>query len=365
MTKLPADLLARPAEEAVRRLALSQLERAAAARQQLVEGDREEALHDFRVALRRLRSLLRSHRSAFSVEFPRKPLRRLAALARDTNPGRDAEVQLAWLETFANDLKPAERAGHRELARELAFRRDESYRKVEREIVRDFAAIADDLGKRLVTYQIAVDLERPSRPPSFAAATREALVRGTGELFEKLALIESAADETEGHAARIAAKRLRYLAEPAVPWSEAAREPVAALKSLQDLLGELHDGQLLAAHVGQALAEIESKRAQELIEATLDGPDVTQAAAISPRRRERSGLIAIARRLGTRRNELFAALAEGWLGDSAPARERLVAALGALGQALAAPPRRPRRPRPPRPPRPPRAPAKPAPRRSN
>ena len=70
--KIPADLLARPAEEAVRRLALVQLERAAAARSQLVEGDREEALHDFRVALRRLRSLLRSHRSVFAVEFPKK-----------------------------------------------------------------------------------------------------------------------------------------------------------------------------------------------------------------------------------------------------------------------------------------------------
>ena len=74
--KIPADLLTRPAEEAVRRLALVQLERAAEARTQLVEGDRNEALHDFRVALRRLRSLLRSHRSRFSVEFPKKALRR-------------------------------------------------------------------------------------------------------------------------------------------------------------------------------------------------------------------------------------------------------------------------------------------------
>ena len=121
-------------------------------------------MHDFRVALRRLRSLLRSHRSAFSVEFPKKTIRRLAAMARDTNPGRDAEVQLAWLSSFAEELKPAERAGHRELARELAARRDESYRKVEREIVRDFAGIAEELGTRLVTYQVTVDLEHPSRP---------------------------------------------------------------------------------------------------------------------------------------------------------------------------------------------------------
>jgi len=333
--KLPADLLARPAEEAVRRLALVQLERAAVARAQLVEGDHEEALHDFRVALRRLRSLLRSHRAAFTIEFPKKALRRVAALARDTNPGRDAEVQLAWLLSFAGELKPTERAGHRELVRDLTERRDESYRKVEREIVRDFAAIAEGLGARLVAYQISVDLEHSSRPRSFAAASREALTRGGQELLEKLARIESVADEAAGHAARIAAKRLRYLAEPIAAWIEAAVRPVELLRALQDLLGELHDGQLLAALVAHALAEIESKRAQTLIAATLDGPTANPQAGTPVRRRERAGLIAVARRLGTRRSAHFEALAKDWLGENAPLRLELIAALKELHEALA------------------------------
>ncbi len=344
--KIPADLLARPAEEAVRRLALAQLEKAAAARDQLVEGDRDEALHDFRVALRRLRSLLRSHRAAFTVEFPKKTLRRLAALARDTNPGRDAEVQLAWLATLAGDLKPAERAGHRELVRDLTERRDESYRKVEREILRNFAAIAEELGARLVVYQISVDLERSSRPRSFAAATREALARSGEELFEKLAKIETVTDESAGHAARIAAKRLRYLAEPLAPWIEATGRPVELLRALQDLLGEWHDGQLLAAHVAHALAEIESKRAQSLIAATLDGSAANPQAGAPVRRRERAGLIAVARRLGGRRSELFESLAHDWLGESAPLRLELLATLKALDEALAPRPgRQSRRPR--------------------
>ncbi len=165
--------------------------------------------------------------------------------------------------------------------RDLALRRDESYRKVEREIVRDFAGIAEDLGARLAAYQVAVDLERPSRPPSFAAATRAALVHGGEEFFDKLARIETVADEPAGHAARIAAKRLRYLAEPVAPWIAAARRPVELLKALQDLLGELRDGQLLAGLVAHALAEIESKRAQRLIAVTLDGAD----AAATHRRR--------------------------------------------------------------------------------
>ena len=338
--KIPADLLARPAEEAVRRLALVHLERAGEARKQLVEGDRDEALHDLRVALRRLRSLLRSHRSSFSVEFPKKALRRVAELARDTNPGRDAEVQLAWLASFAEELKPAERSGHRELARELAQRRDESYRKVEREIVRNFTAIADDLGARLAVYHIAVDLGRPARPATFAAATREALSPVAAELFAKLGAIATAADEAAGHAARIAAKRLRYLVEPVAPWLPAASRPVELLKDLQDLLGELHDGQLLAAHVGHSLAEIESKRAQQLIESTLEGSLPPAQAPAPSRRRERAGLIAVARMLGARRSQLFARLAEDWLGENAPRREELAGELVKVADALASAPRR-------------------------
>lgn len=340
MTSLPADLLQRPAEEAVRRLALVQLDRAMEARRRLVEGDREEALHDFRVALRRLRSLLRSHRAAFSVEFPKKELRRLAVLARATNPGRDAEVQLGWISTFTAELKPAERAGHRELARELADLRDECYRKVEREIVRDFEGIARDLADRLAKYRVAVDLDRPARPPGFAAATREALARSAAELDAKLAQISTAADDDAGHAARIAAKRLRYVVEPIAPWIDAAQAPVELLKGLQDLLGELHDGQLLAAHVGRALADIESKRAQRLVEATFDGPDAPAAPVAPQRRRERAGLLAVARRLGARRSELFLELAHAWLGEEAPRRLRLAEALAELDRALAAPPRR-------------------------
>lgn len=341
MKVLPPDLLLHPAEEAVRRLALVQLERAGEARTRLVEGDREEALHDFRVALRRLRSVLRSHRTVFSVEFPKKQLRRLADLARFTNPGRDAEVQLAWLGTFAAELKPGERAGYRELARELAELRDGSYRQVERQIVSDFVGISERLGARLVAYRIAVDLDRPTRPPSFAAATRDALARSATELFARLAEIETAADDGAGHAARIAAKRLRYVAEPVAPWIDAARRPVELLKDLQDLLGELRDGQLLAARVGRALAEIESKRARRLVEATLEGPQTPLRPAAPQRRRERAGLLAVARRLGARRSELFRELAEGWLGDAPPRRQQLAAALAGLDRALAEPPRRP------------------------
>jgi CHAD domain-containing protein len=335
---VPADLLARSAEEAVRRLALAELERAEAARERLVAGDRDEALHDLRVALRRLRSLLRSHRAEFSLEFPKKLVRRLGDLASSTNPGRDAEVQVAWLAPLAGALRPAERAGHLALLRQLEERRDDCYRKVEREIVRDFGDLAAALRERLSSYRVEIRLDRPAKAPTFAAATLAALGRGEAELREKLVAVHAATDETEAHDARIAAKRLRYLIEPVVAWATEGRAPVKRLKDLQDHLGELHDCQLLAAHVAGSLAELESRRAQELVEATLGGPSAADA---RPRRpppsRERTGLLAVARALGTRRNELFTAVASGWLGEHAPELMALRAELARLEERLAAP----------------------------
>jgi hypothetical protein len=56
-----AGLLDRPTKAAVRLLALGLLEEAEAGRRALHGGEDAEALHDLRVALRRLRSCLRSY----------------------------------------------------------------------------------------------------------------------------------------------------------------------------------------------------------------------------------------------------------------------------------------------------------------
>ena len=60
---------------------------------EVITKDRE-ALHDFRVAVRRLRSVLRAYRRWLGRAAARKARRRFRSLAATTNDGRDAEVQL-------------------------------------------------------------------------------------------------------------------------------------------------------------------------------------------------------------------------------------------------------------------------------
>src|ERR1051325_8498431 len=118
MPKAPPDLLARPAGNAAALIGLTLLEGARAALGRLADPDDTEALHDFRVALRRLRSTLRGFRPELGDAVPKKLQRRLRDLARTTGAGRDAEVQLAWIRDHAG--APRWRGGGR-VARRLGL----------------------------------------------------------------------------------------------------------------------------------------------------------------------------------------------------------------------------------------------------
>ncbi|HYR32187.1 MAG TPA: CHAD domain-containing protein, partial [Gemmatimonadales bacterium] len=89
MTERPESLLTEPAPRAARRIALTLLDAASAARERLTNADDAEALHDFRVAMRRLRSTLRAYQPQLIALVPAKLRRRLRELARATGEARD------------------------------------------------------------------------------------------------------------------------------------------------------------------------------------------------------------------------------------------------------------------------------------
>lgn len=315
---LPADLLARPAEEGARRLALALLARAGEADARLPDPEDTEALHDFRVAIRRLRSTLRAYRPHLADSVGRKLRARLRAIAAATNPGRDSEVQLAWLAGVRGSLRPHERRGHAWLAARLEERRDAAYRRVHDEVRQGFAALAPRLGKRLARYRIEVQLEEGWHPVSMRQALAEELEGHAAALATALGEVRSLADEARAHEARIEAKRLRYLLEPFVDDLAGAKDAVKRLRSLQDLLGELNDAHLLAAEVGRAIEDAAAARARDLHELALAGE--AERLRTAQRRGERAGLLALTRRLAERREQLFARLAEDWLTDGAATR---------------------------------------------
>lgn len=309
-----ANLLSRPPEEGARLVALSFLDQAAAALPRLEDPDDREALHDLRVGLRRLRSTLRSYSPWLKDSLPKKLRRRLRNLARSTGPGRDTEVQMDWLRGRAPHLSRYHRTGLIWLLDRLEARMREANEDLLERLPRELPEIEADLRERLSTYRMEVHLTSAAGPlPTLGDVTGAILRRQVAELESHLARVGGPEDETEAHRARISAKRLRYLIEPFVEELPAAAAVVKRLKSLQDLLGDLHDAHVLEQELAAAIEEAATERARRILELSLaDPPD--KALLRTERRRSRaSGLIALAGLNHARRNHLFEELQEQWL----------------------------------------------------
>lgn len=236
------------AGEVAVRLARRHLDAAAEAIERLAEASDPEALHDFRVALRRLRSVLRAYGSCLR-KLPKKLRRELKRVARATSAGRDAEVFLDWLNSRPSYPAP-ERAARAWLQRRLEQARDAAYEQLRSEMPDDFTVLAKRLHRTLAADRNAA---------SYGDVTATRLRGQAAELAADLARVRSAADAGTIHAARIQAKRLRYLIEPLEQRLSGARAAVKRLKAFQDETGALCDGfvrrRLLTEAAEAAVAE--------------------------------------------------------------------------------------------------------------
>jgi CHAD domain-containing protein/CYTH domain-containing protein len=242
-------ILAAPVTESVRRLALGHLDSAAAALDRMDDEDDVEALHDFRVSLRRLRTILRSYRPNFAPEVRMKERRAIRKLARSTGAGRDAEVLLDWLESVRDDLAPSEGPMADRLAAELRAERDWEYGDVLEKVGPRFRKLEKRLRRRLGSFELPAEPSRPGVERSFAATLNHVLPVYAAQLSDAVDAIHTPEDHDAVHAARIRGKRLRYLVESVATEVDGVDLLVDRLKGLQDALGDLRDAQLLELRV--------------------------------------------------------------------------------------------------------------------
>jgi len=282
MARLPPDLLDSSAARGARLVARELLRRARALSQGLRRPDDPDALHDFRVALRRFRSWERAYRPYLGKAVPKRGRKALRELADATNAGRDAEVHLMWIQRASQSLSPEHLSGAAWLTGRLEERRDQVYRRVARKTGPLFQRVEPVLRFRL---------RRPAGPDvdRFGAVTATLLQAHAVGVQQHLDRIKVPADEPAIHAARIRAKRLRYLLEPLEPYREETGALIQRLRGLQDRLGELHDLHLLAVELANPKAPATA----------------------------RAGLAALAESATAREADLFAALRAEWLERSA------------------------------------------------
>jgi CHAD domain-containing protein len=305
------ELLATPAPLAARQVALQRLAEAKGARERL-ESDDPEALHDLRVAMRRLRSWLRAFRPVLDDTVRRKTRRRLRDVAQATNRARDAEVALEWLAALPEDAPARVRRGHRYLTERLEHDRDAAQREATRALAREFPRLLGQLEEQLSEHWKRVGLGENHEDPLMGAIAAEVMRAAAARLRRALRRVDSARSSTEAHRARVAAKRLRYLLEP-FREDERAADLVGRLQKLQDVLGDHRDAHVLGARAARELVTIAGEDARDRLDETLEpSDDPDEPSAATRVRRFRAGLTDIAARARDREDERFATFEREW-----------------------------------------------------
>jgi CHAD domain-containing protein/CYTH domain-containing protein len=315
---LPTDLYDQPAPAGARHLARHRLAEARAAAERLRDPFDTEGLHDFRVALRRLRSMMRSYGEQLEDTVARKRRRQLRDVARATNEARDTEVHVAWLREVRPQVTARERAGVDWLVTRLERRQESEVSDLRGATLKAFGKVAQTLESELERWHEVHYLDDPRQPPSMAQFTGDLIRHAVTELEDCLSEVRGVEDETRSHAARIAGKRLRYLIEPVVDVMDDGAMLVKRLKGLQDLFGDLHDAQVFSRELVSASADAGAEAARTESNAVLEGGSRgTRKRASS--RDPRAGLLALAERVRDRGQEAWQQASEEWLdGRAAP-----------------------------------------------
>ncbi|MBX3270592.1 MAG: CHAD domain-containing protein [Sandaracinaceae bacterium] len=298
------------AHEGARRVALGYLDLAQVAATRLAESDADNALHDFRVGMRRLRACARAYDDVLGAEVGKRLRRRLKRVAAATNPGRDAEVQLDWVLTVGDTEGELERHGVLWLAERLRAEKDAAYALVRAELLDEFGKLEGRLREALSSYVVHHVVGEESEGPRFGVIAGRALERTLVELRADLAGVKTIEDEALAHRARIHGKRLRYLLEPFRNEVGHAKVVVRKCKALQDLLGDLNDLHNLATTVGEALEQASVERARRLRELA---SRVDDALGVELATDHEPGLIAMLQRVQRDRASMFASLTGEWL----------------------------------------------------
>ena len=236
-------------------LARAQLRAMAAALPSIETDEDPEALHDFRVALRRLRTLLTLVGDDLAPRLAAQCDRGLRRLTRSTGARRDLDVVLRdWVsatarpESIAMAIAPVAPLLQRER------------RRAQRQLL---AALRGGRSRQTLAATERLLAACEAAPAPQPAEVMELLHAAGRKLQRRLRRARREPTVPRLHAARKAGKRLRYLLEA---WSalypnqirrRATRNAIVELKSLQDALGSICDRAVLAA----TLTELSARHA--------------------------------------------------------------------------------------------------------
>ena len=318
LSDLRADVLLLSAHEGAALIARRLLAKAAEQRVRLDDETDVEGLHDFRVALRQLRSWLRALRPELDDVTPRKAGRAIRRIARASSDSRDGEVQLEWLRAQGARLPRDARPGWEWMVERVERGRERSDARFRRRLTGEFDRAVKALDAALASAFDDAASASPVHARDTLAVAAASFMRTQAERLRlHLAAVHGVGDAREAHRARIAGKRLRYVLQPIAESLEGGSSAMDRLKPLQDALGELHDAHTLVDTVAAALATAIDKRGEELVAAIRGVGSGTERFLEPSGPAVERGLLVLAGRLHERAARAFTDVRDSWLGTRA------------------------------------------------
>ena len=214
-------------------------------------GDDPEALHDLRVAGRRLDAVLRQFRSSLPASFLEiRPT--LKKVLRILGEARDLDVALIELEAFGRGLPKSDRESIEPLERHLASERGRARGRMLS--VLDSVSVQKDL-QHLTSLLAAPSAASQQPSPELALNVAPEMVRRRYRKVRKGAdLLTLHSSMAAYHGVRGQAKKFRYALEAvAVIYGKPADEMLRALRRWQEKLGVQQDAAVASRRL-QALA---------------------------------------------------------------------------------------------------------------
>jgi CHAD domain-containing protein len=254
----------------VRKLALRQLNRFASLEPKVLKGDNPDAIHDMRVASRRLQQVLDL---VYSKPLPREVRRlrcKIRRCRRSLGDVRNCDVLLQRVGSRLARKRCSGRQAWKAVKQYLEERRSESFSRAIRKLGKVNLAIFYMRAKATLDQLIPAPNQGEDSPPGvqpggalepFSAQIAHTLAGVWSEFENQVAVSHREATPAALHGARICAKRLRYLLEVVDEFGVSGSSDVLAwLRRIQQHLGDWHDIEILEEAIIKMIARPEFLR---------------------------------------------------------------------------------------------------------
>ncbi|MBA3948153.1 MAG: CHAD domain-containing protein [Herpetosiphonaceae bacterium] len=239
----------------------------------------DEAVHQMRVATRRMRAVLATTEEVFKPKALKplaKPLRRVA---RELGVVRDGDVFLAQLGAYRNTLQPEEQADFDIFVERTQAERDAAQLALRHELAsKHYQRLLDEL-TTFVTQPLKDVVADDDGLPILVRHRAGSACWSRYEAVRRYETILPTATSEQLHALRIAGKHLRYTLElfeaPLGPEAETLLKPV---RDLQEQLGAIHDADVAVA---QAQVHLHKQGTVPVILRYIEAREAERTAAVT------------------------------------------------------------------------------------